>query len=165
MDPKLDDLMQFATMQLLKGLAWWSASSIALYISLGSSGSSVLWYGGCLVALFNWYRFGKVLFISKLVTVNFFKGARTAVFLGVIAVVGFTASYIGPEAMRVLDPGVGTCWVKIESNNYSPIACWSDTSQFQTIALAHSESGCPSNTEFVFPPDEDNSKYHCLKNV
>jgi hypothetical protein len=165
MDSELDEVMNIATRQLLIGLGWWSASSIALYISLGSSGSSVLWYGGCIAALFCWYRFGKILFISKLVAFNFFKGARTAIFFGVIAVVGFTASYIGPEAMRVTDPGIGTCWAEVDSNGYSPIACWADEARYQTIALTQSEAACPGITEYVFPPNANDFQYHCLKNV
>lgn len=165
MESELDEIMDIAIRQLLIGLAWWSASSIALYISLGSSGSSVLWYGGCIAALFTWYRFGRVLFVSKFVAINFFKGARAAIFFAVIAVVGFTASYIGTEAMRVTDPGVGTCWAEVDSNGYSPVACWSAESVYQTIAVAQFENGCPSSTEYVFPPNANDSQYHCLKNV
>jgi|LauGreDrversion4_2_1035121.scaffolds.fasta_scaffold253980_3 hypothetical protein len=165
MESQLDEVMDIAIRQLLIGLAWWSASCIALYIALGSSGTSVLWYGGCLVALFNWYRFGKILFISKLVLFNFFKGVRAAIFIGTIAIVGFTGTYIGPEAMRVSDPGIGTCWAEVDSNEYSPIACWSEESVYQTISVVSSDSSCPSNTDSVFPPDENDSQYHCLKSV
>ena len=165
MESQLDELMDIAIRQLLIGLAWWSASCIALYIALGSSGTSVLWYGGCLVALFNWYRFGKILLISKLVIFNFFKGVRAVIFIGTIAIVGFTGTYIGPEAMRVSDPGNGTCWAEVDSNEYSPIACWSEESVYQTISVVSSDSSCPSNTDSVFPPDENDSQYHCLKNV
>lgn len=165
MNSELDDAIDIALRQLLIGLTFWSASSIALYVSLSSSGSSVLWYGGCIAALFNWYRFGKILTISKLVAFSFFRGARTVVFLVVTAVVGFSLFYIGPEAMRVSEPGVGTCWAETESNNFSPVACWSNESRYKTIAVAESESSCPSASEFIFPPDSNDPFYHCLESV
>lgn len=165
MDSDLDDVLHFATMQLLIGLAWWSASSIALYFALGSAGTSVLWYGGCLAALFNWYRFGRVLFASKYFLLNFFKGTRNAIFVGSVVIVGFTATYIGPEAMRVTEPTVGTCWAKAEVSGFNPVACWSNDAQLKTIELSQSEAGCPASTDYVFPPDENDNKFHCLQVV
>lgn len=160
---ELEDALAIATRQLLIGLAWWSGSCIALYIALGSKGTSVLWYGGCLVALFNWYRFGRILFLSKYIFLNFFKGIRGVIFLAVIAIVGFTATYIGPEALRVSDPTIGTCWAEVESSFFSPVACWSNEAQYKTIDTSQTESGCPSVTDFFLPPDENDSLYHCLQ--
>jgi hypothetical protein len=161
----LEDHLHFAAMQLLIGLGWWSASSIALYFALGSGGDSVLWYGGCLAALFNWFRFGVALFASKVVFFSFFKGARLALFAIVLAVVGFSATYIGSEALRTMDPTVGTCWAVVESNDYSPVACWSGASELKTIAFGETESGCPKETDYVFVPTAIESRYHCLITV
>jgi hypothetical protein len=164
MNSEIKEVVDIATRQLLIGLAWWSASSIALYISLGTSGSSVIWYGGCIAAAFCWYQFGRILLISKHVIFNFFKGFRAAILLGVAAVVGSTASYIGPEALRVMEPSVGTCWVEIESDSYSPIACWSDEASFKTLALAKTGSQCPSSTDYFFTVN-NGLGVHCLKVV
>lgn len=158
-----EEEMGTATKQLLIGVAWWSASSVALYIALAIPGSSALWYAGWFAALFYWYKFGKILLAHKPEASNFFKGTRNTIFFGVVAVVCISALYIGREALRVIRPSIGTCWAgQVE---VKPVACWSDKAKYQTIATAQDDSECPSDDDYSVRPDLDEWTYHCMKEI
>jgi hypothetical protein len=163
MDQNEKQISDFAFRQLCFGLAWWSASSIAIYVSLSSTGSSVIWYGGCLVAIFNWYRSGKVWLAAKKDGLSIFKGVRTGIVIATLCLAAGTAFILGPEYLRVNTPSVGTCWAKADGELYKPIACWSSEAVLKTTSLSNSESNCPSNSEWIFPPDSTNPNYFCLE--
>lgn len=165
MDHDQKQISDFAFRQLCIGLAWWSASSIAIYVSLSSTGSSVIWYGGCLVALFNWYRSGKVWLAAKKDGFSIFIGVRAGIAIATLCLAAGTAFILGPEYLRVNTPSVGTCWAKEDGELYKPIACWSSEAVLKTIAYANSESNCPSNSEWIFPPDSTDPNYICLEEL
>jgi hypothetical protein len=164
-DHELKQLSDFAFRQLCYGLAWWSASSIAIYNTLSSTGSNVYWFGGCLVALFNWYRGGKVWLAAKRVGVSLFTGLRAVIAVGAIVIAAGSAFFLGPEYLKVDAPSIGTCWAKADGTKYRPIACWSSEAFVKTVAFSNSEANCPEYTDWIFPPDDTDSRFTCLVEI
>lgn len=165
MDQDLEQISDFAFRQLCFGLGWWSASSIAIYVSISSTGSSVIWYGGCLVALLHWYRSGKVWLTSKKAGFSIFRGIRAGIAVTSLAIAAGSALILGPEYLRVSTPSVGTCWAKSDEKVFKPLACWASDAILKTIAYSNSESNCPTNTDWTFPPDSTDTRYFCLEEI
>jgi len=167
-DEQLDLLAQVvevrrrAFRQVWFGIAWWSASALALGWSLSSPGSNILWYGGLIGAIFHWvravrlYLAAKSFGFSKLVPRDYFSLLVTA------AVVLIFMTVVLPETFKVMDPRVGTCWSE-NSGSSSPTACWSDNAAYQTVALVSSAQDCPIEATQYFDPSEGESLYTCLQ--
>ena len=162
MDHELRQLSDFAFKKLCWGLVWWCASSVAIFNTLSTTGSSVFWFGGFLVALLNWYRGGKVWLAAKKVGVNLFVGKRAAIAVSAVVIAAGSAYVLGPEYLKVDNPTVGTCWAKTDGKSFRPVACWSSEAVMKTVAYAYSEADCPSFTDWVFPPDQTDRRYFCL---
>ena len=165
MDHELEQLSDVAFKKLCWGLAWWCGSSFAIFNTLSSTGSSVFWFGGFLVALLNWYRVGKVWLAVKKAGVNLFVGKRAVIAISAIVIVAGSTFTLGPEYLKVDSPSIGTCWAKKDGNAFSPVACWSSEAVFKTAAYAYSEADCPSFTDWVFPPDQTDKRYFCLVEI
>ena len=165
MDNELKQLSDFTFRKLCWGLAWWSASSVAIFNTLSTTGSNVFWFGGFLVAILNWYRGGKVWLAARKEQISLFVGVRAFVAILALAIVAGSTFILGPEYLKVSSPSVGTCWAKTDGEEYRPIACWSSQVVVKTIAYAYSEVDCPSSADSVFPPDQTDKRYFCLEEI
>lgn len=154
---------QRAFNQLLLGLAWWAGSSIAMYFALTSTGSSILWYGGALGALFHWHRAYKLINATKQAGIASLIQREKVVIGIIIVLVALSTVKIVPEYMRISTPGVGTCWKDADGTNLAPVACWSGGTIYKTIGLADSAELC--GTEWYLKPDAMESRYTCLETV
>jgi hypothetical protein len=147
--------------QLLLGLAWWSGSSIAMYFALTSTGSSILWYGGALGALFHWHRAYKLINATKQAGIASLI-RREKVVIGVIMLlVAFSTFKIVPEYIRTTTPGIGTCWKDTGGNMLAPVACWTGGEVYKTIEFADSAELC--STDWSLEPSGNESRFTCIE--
>ena len=94
---------------------------------------------------------------------SIFIGVRAGIAIATLCLAAGTAFILGPEYLRVNTPSVGTCWAKADGELYKPIACWSSEAVLKTVAYTNSASKCPSNSEWIFPPDATETSYVCLE--
>jgi hypothetical protein len=152
-----------AKRQILWGLAWWSASAIAMYFALESTDSTIFWFGGALGALFHWYRVLKIFEASRIAHLKIFAQADW-VLIGVtlIVVIG-SFNKIVPEYFRIDTPTIGTCWTNKFSNFYVPVACWSSSATHKTVSLENTAQAC--RTTSYFKPTSREERFTCIKKL
>ena len=156
-------LRQGANKQILFGLAWWSASAIAMYVALQSTGSTVLWFGGALGALFHWYRAYKIFELSRKSRLKIFI-QNDYILIAVTLVIAIGSfSKIVPEYIKIDTPSLGTCWAGTGLDLYTPIACWADTAEVKAVSFATTAEAC--GTDSFFKPTGKESRYTCLEDL
>ena len=96
---------------------------------------------------------------------SIFRGVRAGIAVTSLAIAAGSALILGPEYLRVSTPSVGTCWAKSDEKEFKPIACWASDAILKTIAYSNSESNCPTNTDWIFPPDSTDTRYFCLEEI
>jgi hypothetical protein len=169
-DQEIADLMalvvstrQRAFNQMLFGLCWWAGSSIAMYFSLTSTGSSFYWYGGALAALFHWYRAYKLISATKQAGITSLI-QREKIVIGVIIVfVVFSTAKVVPEYIRITTPEIGTCWKGTNGDMLTPVACWASGEIYTTVGFGDSEGQC--GTDYYLQPDATDARFTCLEKL
>ena len=156
-------LRQKATSQILFGLAWWVGSTIAMYVALQSTGTTVYWFGGALGALFHWYRAYKIFTLSRIEKFALFKQSDYILITVTLLISFASVGKIVPEYFRIDVPTIGTCWAKADGGLYAPVACWSGNADVKTLSLANSAEAC--GTDSYFQPSARESRYTCLEDL
>jgi hypothetical protein len=157
------DIRDQASKQMLYGLAWWAASSIAVYLALGATGGTIYWFGGAIGALFHWYRAFKLIETSKRGGAKTFVNNDGLIVAVILIVVMFSSAKLIPEYLRISTPTVGTCWADTEDDFTSAVACWSSSATTQTIGFAYSAESCLG--DYYLEPTSRESRFTCLKSI
>ena len=158
------EIRQKAFMQIIYGLLWWLGSAVAMYFALASTSNTMIyWYGGALGSLFHWYRAFKLIRATQQIGAKSLV-QREVVLIGVTAFIVFFTSYtIIPEYFRIDTPTVGTCWFTNSDDELATIACWSNRTEFKTVAMEDSEESCL--TDWYIRPGGGMSQYACIEEM
>jgi hypothetical protein len=156
---QLYDARKRVTRMLLIGAGWWGAAAIAIAVALSSTGSSILWFGGFLVAATYWWRAFKIHQLTVEAGLKTFVDKEKQILGGVLAAVLISAFALVPEYLKIESPAIGTCWAETTSDNFAPVACWSSNAVLKTVDIVGSESECYS--DFFFEPGIENL-YTCV---
>ena len=152
--------------QILYGLGWWVASSIAIAMSISSPDSSLVWFGGLIGAPSHWIRAYQLYSATRQVGAGSLIKSELAVALSTLVIIGVSVSTLAPEIVRVFNPGVGTCWSDNEASDGSaPVACWSPDADARAVAFATSPELCPSQATYYLEPANTIDPYTCLEDI
>lgn len=143
----MDEVLNAGRRQVLYGIAWCVAGTVALFYTFGTTGSGFIWYGAFLGSIVHWYRALVLYRASIRLGWRVLRGSDLIVVAAALALVLGSVRLLVPEYDRISNPQVGSCFADSDDGNYfASVACWSDKAVYKAVSWEPTFATC--GTEF-----------------